>query len=895
MRKISITLVCALLAIANVMADDLTVNVQTLYKNNKGEIERAIPEVHFYHVENGSVTYFGQTGDKGMMNTVKENRMKIFKLGSYVFRYILVDGVRFNTKRNVWEKYVKEKEEDEKGVWMDATTEEVERMSITRVHELKIDCKKYKGNATETIKIYLDLIDKSKEMDLMMRRTETVASTQLTLDINKRDWGGMENEDGAAVGEYESFGVRFSVPKDSLKPHYRIVAQPVWIDKKLNLTYYGDPLVYFNRDYFITQYRESAYELAPHQEGFLFYDGDPRPHGEAYSQDRGPVEEYLCDFSLTDRPELHKPSRSSDYVDSTKYYFRVPFYIRVDESMRNNDCAALVKWVVTDYTKILSEHCDTVILGRSDPLRFMRYNVGGFMEPSYNETANQYWFPQAEKGAHDENKELKLLYETGERTLNLSRPENIEAMHQVDSLIRRVQAIERSNVAGIMVIGHASPDGNKERNEELARSRAKNFCEIISGRYPGYSTIIESDSEVVPWEKVADLLRAKGLLPGEEGDPASEADIRAAAGSKEELKKYLDEVRTTQLSMAYVITSDFTDEELCDIYENKPSTLQPFMYHRLYRYYASEAQNDWHKAEKICQAFYDDAKQRYKAELDSMHAYVMKPLKERTKGDDQRYRARIGKCHELLLFASDLCAIKLHRNEADTTLLNDFLALPEAPPYRNSNGESVGYMPSIPYLNQAACYLLNRRYSMARNYLKRYNFVSSKTSDASASGEFELVVNDLIEINKSAKNITEERIERLAAVSPINKVVCTLAQPLATSDELVRICENAVALGNDSVAADNIVRALAYGHEYLNRTGTYKVEDSDLYDEQLVAGARYLKMALDQDPSYAEMAQAQRDLKPLYKVIDRIVADDRIVKNIRITRRNRARELKIAE
>lgn len=885
MKRIGTILTCVLLAFANVMADDLTVNVQTWYKPKNGR-ERTISQVHFYHVENGSVTYFGQTGDSGLMNNEGSNRLVIGKLGYYELRYILNDDVRFDLDRNVWE-IVKNKEV------RDATTEEVERMSITRVGHLKIDCKKYKGNATDLIRINLELINKDYEFDILSR-TEKAAIAESKTQIKNKDWGGMENEDGAAVGEYESFGVRFSVPKDSLKPHYRIVAQPVWIDKKLDLTYYGDPLVYFNRDYFITQYRESAYELAPHQEGFLFYDGDPRPHGEAYSQDRGPVEEYLCDFSLTDRPELHKPSRSSDYVDSTMYYFRVPFYIRVDESMRNNDCAALVKWVVTDYTKILSEHCDTVILGRSDPLRFMRYNVGGFMGPGRNRMANRFWFPQATKGSHNDNVDLKLFYETGERTLNLSRPENINALHQVDSLVRRVKAIEHSSVRQISIMGHASPDGNRERNEELAKSRATNFRSIISSRYPEYAGSIDSDSKVVPWVTIADLLRAKGLLPGKEGDPATEADIRAAAGSKEELKKYLDEVRVTQLGIAYEITSDYTDEELCDIYENKPSTLQPFMYHRLYRYYASEEQNDWLKAEKICRAFYDDATKRHKKELEKMHAFVLKPKVERTYGDSIEYRNCIRKCRDMLVFANDLCAIKLHRNEADTTLLNDFLAVP-ALLYRNDSGDNLGYLPSMPYLNQAACYLLNRRYGKARYYLSIFKDKDYYPENASASGEFELVVNDLIEINKSAKNITEERIERLASVSPINKVVCTLAQPLATSDELVRICENAVALGNDSVAADNIVRALAYGHEYLNRTGTYKVEDSDLYDEQLVAGARYLKMALDQDPSYAEMAQAQRDLKPLYKVIDRIVADDRIVKNIRITRRNRARELKIAE
>lgn len=856
MKKILTLLLLIVVAAAGVQAEELIINVKAYWKNEGKRVPLA--GVHVYRVtSNGSKVDYAQTYSGGdLMNGKRDERIRTQKVGFLTFECIVWDAARF---------------EDGKFVFPNQnTTPDSKKATFT------IDCSKIKGNEyTKEVEIIpLDV------KDFKYRMGEAKATATLRVGTGFAP----EGDDGARVGEYETFGVRFLVPKDSLKSNQRIVAQPVWIDKTAGLTYYGDPLVYYGKDYFRMQLRESAYSRDADQEGLPFYDGAPRTAGEAYAKEMAVSDDLLHDYALTERDELHYAKKGGERNDEN-LYFRLPFYIKVDESMASNDCAALVKWVVTDYDSILSQHCDTIIEGRSDPLRFLRYDVGGFLEETDDVNANRYWFPERIDGAHEAACDLKIFYETGKTEIDWSNPTNAAERERALKNIRDVMNIADADVREVEVVGYASPDGKVSTNERLAAGRVQSFRSFLSSEMGRVDRYTRSRAEIASWESVADTLRSWGMLDGEYGEPATESEIRGKVAD-ETLKKALDAVRVTRFNIKYEITAAYTNEELLAKYEDHTMS-QEFMYSSVYRYLASLG--DWEGAEIVCREIYDKKKDFYKKELEELNMLMSAPAR-RTPEDSIAASRRISnlmsETHDMLLYSNDLCAILLHRGVGDTTLLRNYLVAPNRTFRDTRRNVLIHGVPDMVLLNQAAAYLLNKKYSYARGLVNFYR--TKRKRGADDESESIKLIGNLIDANKEVKR---EHVESLGRIDPINKVVCTLALRDATAEELheAKMLALDTALISDTVAVNNIVRALCYGRDYGRRNGTYKVVD--YFDSDLTEGAEYLMKALEQDKSLYTMAYAQRDLKPLFKVMDRIKRDKEIIKNIKVTRRNRAKEI----
>ena len=858
MKKILTILLMAVVAAGTMQAEDLLINVKTYWMN--GNTRVPLGGVHIYRVtSSGKKTNYKQTYKSGdLYNEKMDDRIRTEKLGKLNFECIVWDAKHFVDGDLVWTR-----EESEYHYPAD-----------TKLARFTIDCDKVKGNET-TVSVQIHPVDIK---DFQYRLGE--ASKTATLRVGT---GFVpEAEDGARVGEYETFGVRFLVPKDSLKSNQRIVAQPVWVDKATNLTYYGDPLVYYGSDYYAKELRESVFSREHDQQGLPFYDGSPRVPGDAYAKTMAITDDLLHDYTLTDRDELHYAQKGSQR-DDENLYFRLPFYIKVDESMASNDCAAMVKWVVTDYDKILSEHCDTIVEGRSDPLRFLRYDVGGFLEKTSDVKANNYWFPERLDGAHDDACDLKIFYETGKTNIDMSNPSNAAEIEKAKENIRRVKNTPDSDVREVDIVGYASPDGNVDTNQRLAAGRVQSIRPFLSSEI-GSNVSLHTNALIASWESVADTLGEWGFLDRENGDPITEAELRSKVPA-DTLKRALDAVRVTRFNIKYVITSAYTDEELLEKYENKTLS-QDFMYTSVYRYLASLG--DWEGAEKVCREIYDKKRALYKEELEEIDKLIntKAPNDSIQKVNNNRVGNLLSNSHEMLIYSNDLCAILLHRGVGDTTLLRNYLVAPNRTFRDAKNHTLVHGVPDMVLLNQAAAYLLNKKYGYARGLVNFYR--SKRNASAGEESESIKLIGDLIDANREVKR---EHIESLGRIDPINKVVCTLALRDATDDELRDAKKQSLDLEqiSDTIAVNNIVRALCYGRDYSRRNGTYKV--LDYYDTDLEEGATYLAKALEQDNSLYSMAYAQRDLKPLFKVMDRIKRDKEVIKNIKVTRKNRAKEI----
>lgn len=869
-KRVLSLLLLAIVALGALAQGKITIDVEFLYKHKKLSSVKQMASVHVYRIKtNGEIEYYGQSNSTGHMI----DPIEVSKVGTYVFRYLLHDGVRYETNRR-WEIY-------EGGKWRDATLAEVERTALVHTGEFKIDCTKEPGTTTKPLQIYLR--EKSDD-DVFYIASHAAGEALTTATRRVRTGFGPQGSDGSRQGDYENFSVRFSVPKSKMKSHYRIVAQPVWIDTELGTAYYGDPLVYYNRKHYVALLRDSYFTLKDHQDGLLFYDDEPLHNGQAYSQDHGPIETRFADYSLTYRDELHHPTRTTDKVDPDNYYFRLPFYIKVGDDMTTHDCQAEVRWVITDFDKIISEHCDTVIMGRNDPLRFMKYNVGGFMERSGKFEADRFWFPQTGEGIHNEKTNLCLFYEVGKTNIDWSNPRNAAELAKVENLVKLVLNTEGVDVRDVQITGFASPEGSAEVNRKLSAGRASNFASYVGSNIPRLRQFIHTNSDIVSWTLVADTLRSWGYYPGEMGEEVTESSIRATV-TPEQLKQALDAVRITSFNLVYEFSAPYTPEQLYDKYQQHALSA-PFMYHQVYRYLAEE-KGDWTSAERVCREQYDRVASQHQAELATMRRLGSKS--SWTAEDSLALKRTLPELHELVLYANDLCAIKLHRGEADTTLLHDLICFPMEFRDKKYNNAEVGHIPGITLLNQASAYLLKRRFSMARGLMNYY--AANYAADGTNVAELSSTINDLMLINSSSGNITDECIDRLAKIEPLNRSICILAKAEASSEEIIRARDVAVQEGSDSIASHNIVRALCYGRRYIQDNETYRVTEEHYYDDNLLTGAAYLNMALRQDPSLRDVVYSQRDLKPLFVILPRVQEDERMLRNIRIIRRNKAKEL----
>ncbi|MCQ2266786.1 MAG: hypothetical protein MJZ40_03655 [Bacteroidaceae bacterium] len=861
MKKILILLLTALTAAGSLYAEDLVINVKTYWKKDGQKIPLA--GVHVYRVTSaGRKTDYAQTYTNGdLWDGKRDERIRVNKIGFVKFECVVWDAARFNKQTGEFEFPGQQTQPD------------------TKLATFTIDCDKVKGNEY-TKEIELVPVDLQ---DFKYRTGEAKATAQL------RVGGGFspEADDGARIGDYETFGVRFCVPMDSLKPDHRIVAQPVWIDKKLNQTYYGDPLVYYGREYNLVEMRESAYHLTTNQRGLLFYDGAPRSKGDAYTKSEVSIDDKMAHYVVTHRDELHYPQIGSE-KQSDKLFFRLPFFIKVEDSMANNDCMALVKWVITDYSKILSEHCDTVIEGRSDPLRFLRYDVGGFLEETNDVDANLYWFPERADGAHDAACDLKIFFETGQTQIDWTKGQNEAERIKAQKQIRDVLNIADADIREVTVEGFASPDGNPVINQKLAEGRVQSFRHYLDTELDRVSSYTRAHASIATWDQVADTLRQWNQYGGEIGDPATEEELRAHV-DPEMLHKALDAVRVIKFNIKYEIKAAYSDEQLLNKYYDNTLT-QEFMYSSVYRYLAN-AKGDWETAENICRYMYDQKTSRYSRELAELKE-LMAIQDDYTREDSATIKKRhnrisnlLSETHEVLLYANDLCAIQLRKGIADTTLLAMYLVAPDRSFRDVRRRVTVRGVPDMVLLNQAAAYLKNKKYGHARGLVNYYR--THRLHGQTESPSIRLI-GDLIEANR---RVTRDHVESLGTIDPINRVVCLLALKDATAEDLrlaTELANNREVL-SDTVPVYNVIRAMCCGRDYGRRNGSYKV--TNMYDPELEEAAHGLNYALHEDPTLFDVCHSERDLKPIFKVMERIRRDEDLVKNIKLIRRNRAKEI----
>ena len=120
-------------------------------------------------------------------------------------------------------------------------------------------------------------------------------------------------------------------------------------------------------------------------------------------------------------------------------------------------------------------------------------------------TLDERYYEQARAQLRETDRDLQLTFEIGTDRLTA---DSINT-HTINHLIRELRSYGRQ-LMNVKIQGTASPDGNAERNAELASKRAQKALSMISG-YVGTAAMQIAAPKVYSWQDVADSLEQRGL------------------------------------------------------------------------------------------------------------------------------------------------------------------------------------------------------------------------------------------------------------------------------------------------------------------------------------------------------------------------------------------------
>lgn len=272
--------------------------------------------------------------------------------------------------------------------------------------------------------------------------------------------------------------VMLTLPEGYVDSNTRLIFQPVVVDCQTEDTVqFLEPLVGEGRRYHAAQRRQKSFDyqrndpLAPYYKMEL--PGDGTVHWESVYQKPNPDHNYKWQGRLR-------------LEDMTHVYY--------DDASREGSCNSRKPWRMLD-----------VSMARRDMTLDSRY-----YEPSRAQL-------------REANRDLQLTFVIGRDQLT-DDSVNTSAIQQ---LVRELQSYGRQLI-NVKIQGTASPDGNAERNAELAEKRAAKALSMISPYTRGVS-LQAARPKVFSWTDVADSLVERGQR-GEGEELRQYAEARNMAG-----------------------------------------------------------------------------------------------------------------------------------------------------------------------------------------------------------------------------------------------------------------------------------------------------------------------------------------------------------------------------
>ncbi len=344
----------------------------------------------------------------------------------------------------------------------------------------------------------------------------------------------------------------WAVVKTSISPntrfssYNRLLMQPYVYNETKKKKYFLKPISLDGREYNITQER--------------MYDFDIK---------KDPLADYI----------VKKEEERIPYVDSL-------YMENLNDLWR---CDAIQ--TVENYKEILFS--DTVVIanGIVNPLKFLKFDFGGDLmsDPSF--------LPMDEPQLRDDKDEMRLKFPIGKANLDLKDSTTVADLNLLKSKLKGIEGNQDAQLSAFEIRGFASPEGNYERNVELAALRMDvAMKEILSVLSEGTRENIKPKrkSDVESWQTVADLMLKDSLKDKATGikDIVEKYSRDINLQGKKIMKlpyyreiadKYLPRLRKVEYEYSFKVYRSLTAMEIKELYDKNYKELTKFELFKLYR------------------------------------------------------------------------------------------------------------------------------------------------------------------------------------------------------------------------------------------------------------------------------------------------------------------------
>ena len=352
--------------------------------------------------------------------------------------------------------------------------------------------------------------------------------------------------------------IRTSIsPNSNFNSHNRLLMQAYVYNETKKKKYYLKPLSLDGKEYNITQTRMYNFDI---------------------KQD--PLSNYI----------VKKESDRIPYVDS--------LYISDLNDLWRCDAVQSVE----NYKNILFS--DTVVIanGIVNPLRFLKLDfAGGLLNDSS-------FFPIDEPELRDDKDEMHLKFPIGKADLDFHDSTTVADLTLLKKKLKDIESNQDAHLNAFEINGFASPEGNYERNQELATQRMNiALREILSVLSESTRANIKSKktSNVESWQHVADLMVKDSLI--KEANDIKYIIHRYPQNVNMQGKKiaklscfnkiasnYLPKLRKVDYQYSFKIYRSLSALEIKDLYERNYKDLTKYEFFKLYR-----SEKDSLKSERI--------------------------------------------------------------------------------------------------------------------------------------------------------------------------------------------------------------------------------------------------------------------------------------------------------
>lgn len=258
------------------------------------------------------------------------------------------------------------------------------------------------------------------------------------------------------------WNVSVSIPAYYGNSRARLIFQPAVIDCQTEDTIqYLEPMVFDGKKYHLAQIRRKSFD-------FQRNDSLAR-----YTQSQ-PLSEKP--FSFQWETTYPKPNPEHSYKWVSEMILEDYTHVYYDDDTKEGTCNSRKPWKMLD-------------------IGFARKDI----------VLDERYYEQAKAQLRETDRDLQLTFEIGKAILT----DDSVNMQTINHLVRELRSYGRQ-LMNVKIQGTASPDGNLDRNTELANKRAQRALTMIS-QYVSSASMQVAPPKVYSWMDVADSLDGRRL------------------------------------------------------------------------------------------------------------------------------------------------------------------------------------------------------------------------------------------------------------------------------------------------------------------------------------------------------------------------------------------------